>query len=326
MDNIEQHIIRFASLPEAEQEEVEAYVDDHPKWRALLADVKAIEAMRREVPALLDVDEEMLAYYVVVQQSALGASPALRRHFEDVEDRLASDARLRARYEALAERLQAFADELDPTAQFERLTGFRVPASSRSADPPVQRSADSASGDKEESARIGWLPRAVQWAAAAVVLMALLYGALFGISRTMQSDIERLALVDISETQIEGYQLTTRGTATAAGESQSTDALYLQALRTLRGARTSTLGLFPRYDQEQLGQAEQLLHQVIEREEAQSFLQLEAYFFLGKVHLAQGNIEAARSSFRTVAVSEGRRAHEAVEILTVLQETHPAHG
>jgi tetratricopeptide (TPR) repeat protein len=169
------------------------------------------------------------------------------------------------------------------------------------------------------------LPRVARWAAAAVVLVAVLYGGLYGISRATQSSLERLAVVEASETQIEGYALTTRG-ASATSDVDSSGALYLDALRTLREARESTLGLFPRYNIDELSRAETLLQQVIEREGPRSFLQVEAYFFLGKVHLAQGNIEAARSNFQTVALREGRRSMEATEILAELQEEYPAHG
>ena len=327
MDNIESKILQFGSLSPEEQRDVEAYVEEHAEWRAFLDEVKALEAMRRDMPFLLRIDDEALAYYTVATHSELGASAALHRVFEDVEARLSTDAELQERYQSLVRRLDEFADALDPSAQFEALSGFRIEddmeAANQSAatgDQPTTHAPDSSG-----TARIFSLPRAVQWAAAAVVLMALLYGGLYGVSSVMQSEVEQLALVDLSETQIQGYQPTTRG-APATGDAASTDALYLEALRTLRDARVSVLGLFPRYDQDRLARAEELLQQVIERESSRSFLQVEAYFFLGKVHLAQGKIEAARSNFQTVAICEGRRSPEATEILTKLQQKYPAHG
>jgi TolA-binding protein len=330
MTHIENRILSFSSLSTDEQREVEAYVEAHPEWRSFLDEVKALEAIRNDVPFLHDIDDEALAYYAVASHSKLGASAALQRVFEKVEAQLSADSQLRERYESLVHRLSTFTDSFDPYAQFQSLSGFRLEAEARlpqqsegrQSEGVDDRSARNAAGI---TARLLDLPRAVRWAAAAVVLVGLLYGGLYGVSRFTQSSAERLALVDLSETQIQGYQLTTRG-APATDNIESTDALYLDALQTLREARVSTLGLFPRYESGKLARAEELLQQVIEQEEAGSFLQVEAHFFLGKVHLAQGEIEAARSNFRSVAIHEGRRSLEATEILTKLQEEYPAHG
>ncbi len=331
MENIEDKILRLSGLSAEEQQAVEAYVDAHPEWRALLDEVKALSAMAREARILHRVNDEALAYYVVAQHSELSASPALQRVFDDLEDRLDGDPDLRARFEALTARLQEVASSFDPAAQFEELSGFPaaslegLSAEATSGAPAREREKETAWFPSIEDVLVFSLPRTVQWAAAAVVLVGLLYGGLFVVSQALQSDIERLALVDPGETRLEGYSLTLRG-APATADTSSTDAFYLEALRTLRDAQTTTLGLFPRYNQQKLRQAEQLLQRVIEREKNRSFLQVEAYFFLGKVHLAQGKIEAARSNFQTVAIREGRRASEAVEILTQLQERYPAHG
>ena len=330
MDNIKEKILRFDTLSAEDQQAVEAYVDAHPEWRALFDEVRALSDMAREARILRHVDDETLAYYVVAEHTELGASPALRRIFDELEACLDDDPELRTRYDALASRLEELAASFDPTAQFEALTGFEVASlkglsSDDASDAPAGRPAEQAApSSSEHEALVVSLPRAVRWAVAAVVVIGVLYGGLFAASRVMQSDVERLASVEPGETRVEGYSLTLRG-APAAADTTSTDALYLQALRTLRDARTTTLGLFPRYDQQKLGQAEQLLQRVIKREESRSFLQVEAHFFLGKVHLGQGKIEAARSNFQTVATSEGRRAAEAVEILTQLQKQYPAH-
>lgn len=331
MEHIEEKILRFGTLSAEEKQELEAYVDAHPEWRTLLEEVKALSELSREAQLLRRVDDEALAYYVVAKHTGLGASTALRRRFDALEARLSDDPKLRARYQALTSRLEEAAASLDPAAQFEELTGFQVSSleglSSESAEraPAPERRSEDASSMSVRDALVFSLPSAFRWAVAAVALVALAYGGLFAISQALQSDAERLALVDLGETQVEGYELRLRG-AQPVADSTSTDALYLQALRTLREAQTTTLGLFPRYDQQKLRQAEQLLQRVIEREESRSFLQVEAYFFLGKVHLAQGKIEAARSNFQTVAICEGRRTSEAVDILTKLQKQYPAHG
>ncbi len=323
MNDIETKILQFASLSTEEQRRVETYVDTHPEWRSFLEEVKTLEVLRDDVASLHHTDNDVLAYYVVVTHTALNPSGRLERVFAELETKLDTDTALRERYEALVARLDTIGEAIDPVAHFESLSGFRLDPDGASSQHPVDEDGR-LTQESKQGVRIVTLPRAVRWVAAAVVLVAVLYGGLYGVSRATQSDIERLAHVDASETHIEGYTLTTRGTA-ATGTVDTSGALYLDALRTLREARESTLGLFPRYNAGKLTRAEELLQQIIEREGPRSFLQVEAYFFLGKVHLAQGNIEAARSNFQTVTLREGRRSMEAAEILTKLQREYPAH-
>lgn len=322
MENIEEKILQFVELSPDEQQAVEAYVDAHPQWRPLLEEVKALEEVRREVQLLREVDDEALAYYVVAQHFGVGASAPLQRVFDRIEARLARDPAFRDRYEVLIRRLEEIASGLDPIAQFEELSGFRVAAEGEMKPDRDRVERDAARNGRSfvnEVARIIPHPHVMRWAVAAVLVVAVLYGGLFVVSYATQTETERLALVDASEIEVEGYELNTRGSQEPL-DSLSTDTLYLEALYTLREARTTTLGLFPRYDQEKLDQAEELLRHVIEREADDSFLQHEAYFFLGKVHLAQGEIEAARSNFKAVAMREGQRTDEAVQILTELEE------
>jgi len=111
----------------------------------------------------------------------------------------------------------------------------------------------------------------------------------------------------------------TRGPAPSSDTVQ-VQTVYLEALSVLQEARTSTLGLFPRFDPERTTEAEQLLTQVAERTPPTSFLALEAQFYLGKVNLAQGQVDAARTHFRRVVKQDGRKAEEARRILARLQE------
>jgi tetratricopeptide (TPR) repeat protein len=326
MENIEELILQFSTLRPDKQRELEARAEERPEWKALLEEVKALEALCREMRLLQRPNDELLAYYVVVREGYVEAPTALRQAFEALEARLSNEPALQVRYEAMAERLDMFTSSFDAESQFETLTGFAASSlTDLSASDPREPSEEAVNEAPSAMASVLSLPRALQWAIAAIVLVALLYGGLYAASWVLHSDAERLALVDPRETQVEGYQLTLRG-AQSAPEKAPMDALYLQALQILRDAQTTTLGLFPRYDQEKLAQAERLLQRVIENEESRSFLQMEAHFFLGKVYLAQGKIEKARSNFQTVAICEGRRTPEAVEILTELQKRYPAHG
>lgn len=135
----------------------------------------------------------------------------------------------------------------------------------------------------------------------------------------MQSDLERLAAFDAGELEVVGYHMRSPH-AGGPRVDVSSDRLYFRALATLREVRTTTLGLFPRYDPERLTEAARLLEEVARGEEDGSFLQLEASFLLGKVRLAQGDLPGARAAFGAVVRGRGRQAEEASEILSALEE------
>jgi hypothetical protein len=299
MKNVEARILEYPDLSPAEQQAVDDYVHDHPQWAALLEDVKALDALLGDARA-----------------------PDKPPHAE------ASDREERVR------RLRALEAETEaPAAHFEALMGHppsgrseeRSPASGRVSEPAgwgvprPDRAARAKGGARVLRGR--W----VRYAAVALLAVAVLYGALFAASRLSQSDMERLALVEGDRLSVEGYGL--RGMRTRSGPSETTagdstrlDQRYLRGLRLLRAARTSTLGLFPRYDDAQVGRAARELEAVAEDAETDSFLQLEALFFLGKARLAQGDRVGATRALRRVVTGEGRLAPEAQEILTTLYE------
>lgn len=329
MNEIEQQILGYHDLSPDEQEGVEEYVAAHPEWQPLLRDVKALEALASEARLLhsADIHDEVLAYYVVYEY--LGerrVSARMSELFDQIDARLDTDAALNTRYEAFKQRLDRALNATDPTEQFERLSGHDLdtmspsePQSESQTEPqqPVTAS--------PQSSWLDWLammPRAFQWALAAVCIAALVYGVLWMASGLSQSDIEELAVISPSETQVEGYTVRLRsGNAQA---TSSADALYRQALAALRDARTSFFGLFPGYDTAALTRADSLLTQVVDREEAGSFLQLEAHYFLGKIRLAQREVEAARAHFKTVVEGGGSKAPESADILNELQRIAPS--
>jgi predicted negative regulator of RcsB-dependent stress response len=171
------------------------------------------------------------------------------------------------------------------------------------------------------------LPLAVRGVGAVAVLLLGTYAVLFAASTASQSTLDRLAAVDVSNQMVESYYSTnTRGASPPSADTMRAGTLYLDALATLRDARTSTLGLFPSYDADALDRAEAQLRQVLNRTDQDSFLALEAQFYLGKAYLAQGRVDAARTRFETVVEREGRRAQEARRILDVLREEAPGGG
>jgi tetratricopeptide (TPR) repeat protein len=166
------------------------------------------------------------------------------------------------------------------------------------------------------------VPKAIQLALAAVAVAAMLYGGLLGVSTLTTSPVQELSAVAESETAIEGYQSSPAPIDDV--DAATPDELFLRALSLIREARTTTFGLFPRYDQADLSRAEALLDEVLGRDETGDFLRREAFFFRAKTRLALGEIEAARSDFKTVAQLDSRRAKEAVSILKQLQDAYPA--
>lgn len=336
MNSPEERILAYPHLSPEEKRRVEAYVEEHPKWGPLLQDVQALEELAHDVQRLdeLPRGDEVLATYVVAQHLYSDAIPSsLREVFDRLEARMETDDQLRMRYEEVRSHLETLDAEFDPRSHFEQLTGHTLAQDAEAEEsgsaeheerderPPSRTVREPAEPSRTPSERVstGILSAAGRWAVAAVTVVAVAYGVLFLASRLSQDPLDRLASVEVGQDVLESYQVRTRSVAPAPG-STSVDQTYLQGLRALRGARTTTLGLFPRYDSEKLQRAERLLSTVAERAEDGSFLQLEALFYLGNVQLAQGDVEQARSNLKIVVQLEGRRAEEAYQTLKELQQ------
>jgi hypothetical protein len=364
MTSIEERILSYASLSDAERNEVQVFVNANPEWYPLLNDVKHLaSAMPLPDEAASTPEDAMLAYYLTATYLEPHGtwSRQLRNAFRRLEQRIDDDADFAERARTFRERLQAAEDAVDPIDHFHSLTASSnatdMPtdapgpdASSRSsgdssaeratsADPVAAgeeagegASREGASGenaagdDKPERGRVlGWVarwPQAVQWGFALFLIGALLAAAAWGIDRATRSPLDRLAALDVSETRIEGYRMNVSDSL-AASDSVSTDRLFLRALTTFREARTTTLGLFPRYHDPTLQDAMTQLETVVDREPAGSFLALEARFFLAKAHLAQEQTDAARAELQVLARRDNRRAAEAVKLLQDLQRVAP---
>ncbi|MFB6249949.1 MAG: tol-pal system YbgF family protein [Salinibacter sp.] len=331
MDDVEEQILSYPQLPEVEKQAVEAYVEDHPEWAPLLRDVRALESAARGAnvdPAA--PDDPLLAAYVVARHPETDTeSPALGEAFEALERRMDEDAVLRERVDAARRRLRSAEAEVDPVSQFEELTGHALPAAETAPadapmdDAPAADRADRAPASPSKSLvdRVMALPLAVRGIGAVAGLLLGTYAVLFAASTASQSTLDRLAAVDVSSQMVESYYSTNTRSATApTADTTRAGPLYLDALATLRDARTSTLGLFPRYDGDALERAEAQLKKVLDRTEQDSFLALEAQFYLGKAYLAQGRVDAARARFKAVVEREGRRAQEARRILETLRK------
>lgn len=335
MDNVEEQILSYPHLSAEEQREVEVYVEGHPEWAPLLRDVRGLESFIRGVP---DGGEEtslesLLTAYVVIRHFQRGGkvSVEMERLFEKVEERLEDESELQERVEAIRRRLKRAEAGLDPVSHFEELTGHSLAPdaerASASSPEPSTRTNESRSSSRRTSmaSLLDWmegLPLAIRGVGAAAVLLLGTYAVLFVASEASQSTLDQLAAVDVSTQMVESYYSTNTRSATPSADTLTADGLYLEALSILRDARTSTLGLFPRYDSDALEETETKLKRVLEQTESGSFLALEAQYYLGKVALAQGRVEAARDRFETVVEREGRLAEDARRILQTLQEEY----
>lgn len=332
MDNAEEQIFAYPHLSQEQQRAVESYVEDHPEWASLLHDVQALEALApRAVVGPESSEEGVLVTYGLARHVHGDAVPdSLAPVVEQVEARLESDESLRARLNTIQSRIEAAEAAVDPAAQFEDLTGHSL------ADIGAEDSA-SASDTAHEAEQEGpsfaalldallGLPRVARLGMAAVVAVVGVYGGLSVASSASQSTLDRMARVEVSGQMIESYYDTTTRSAVPADRSASQDAgaLYLDALSTLRNARSTTLGFFPAYAPDSLAKAATGLRSVLDQTEDGAFLALEARFYLAKAQLAQGNVEAARANLKRVVEQEGRQADAAYEILRTLQEEYPA--
>lgn len=71
-------------------------------------------------------DDAVLALYLVTHALGGAAPPGHAAAFAALEARLCREPALRRRRALLERRLQALAASVEPTAQFERLTGYRL--------------------------------------------------------------------------------------------------------------------------------------------------------------------------------------------------------
>lgn len=327
MDDLEEKILSYPHLSGEEQREIEAYVEKNPEWAPLLRDVRSVEGLsvRADLPS-----DSLLATYVVVQhlhpEGDREISNQLRTAFARLEARIEEEESLRQEVDAAKRRLREAESSIDPVSQFEALTEHSLEPENGARS----KENGASEPDPEASPRTSrtwwdavWAPpRLVRLGGVAAILLVGLYAGLYGVSLATQSTLDRLAAPEVSEQVVNSYTSTEMRNVRSAGEEASADDRYLDALSRLRDAHVSTLGLFPRYDAEQLDQAKQRFGQVLEEVDPGSFLALEAHFYLGKIALAQDDVATARTHFKTVVQREGRQTQEAYEILKTLQREY----
>lgn len=326
MHDVEERILSYPHLPPAEQREIHDYVESNPEWASLLRDVRALEAATM-FPEQDVEPAPLVATYVVVQDlHPETIPPALERAFEQLEARIEKDEELQQEIAMARERLAEAQTSFHASDRFEQLTGHRLEAGSNFDDVAsgTRTTEPSRGGTLPLVGLIRDLPVLVRGGVAAAALVVLLYGALFAVSSATQSTLDRLAVIEADDAVVEEYVETQTRAVVPGATAVKVDSLYVAALTTLRGARVSTLGLFPRYEPGPLRRSEGLFRQVLTEVDSSSFLALETHFYLGKIALARGDRETARAEFREVVEGEGRKMTEAKRILRRLQEMPPS--
>ncbi len=324
MKQIEEKILLYSELSPEERKEIDAYVASHPELADLLEEVRAFEKLVKEARAFTGrpPDDSALAYYVATRFLERHPMPdGLREVFARIEAALKKDAVLRERYEVFERRMREIEAASDAVAQFERLAGYALePPGAGEPRPPAlrplkpSRAADRASRPPARIHRLAHRP--MRRAVAASLALVVLYGALFVISETTRSSLDRTLRLDEDASAFYGPHVRSGNVGFLTDPA---DSLYFRAMETLGEARKSTLGLFPHYDAERLREAAGYLREVIGTVEPNSFLYLEAQFFLGKIYLAQGDLPAAEAAFEAVVKGQGSRMDEAREMLRMLR-------
>lgn len=313
MNNVEAKILSYPHLRDDEQEDIETYVETHPEWAPLLEDVRALESASGSVQSGLS--DDLIAAYVTVRHVHPDAvPPELRETFSGLEATLEERPALRREADAARARLRDAESALDPAAHFEALTDHTLRETTETADATT-----APSPTLDDALR---LPLIMRWAGAVVVVLGLVYGGLYGASRMGQSTLDRLAAVEVSGRVVESYNSGAVRGPVPPSQTTTADAQYVEALSRLRAARTTTLGLFPRYVPEELAAARTRFRAVLESVEPRSFLALESHFYLGKIALAQERVLVARRHFSAVVRGESRRDEDAYQILKVLQQEY----
>lgn len=302
MDSLEDQIFLYPYLPPEEQRAVDAYLVQHPDWIPVRDEALALAPLwaqaRRELNA---PDEALLAWMVATRAVRSHPMPeTLQAVIARLEGHLKAHPDLQTQVTALENRRLALEVASDPLVQFEQLSGTRLEArpvplqAMQRADRPAQR-----------LLRVLALPQWHRYAVAASVLLVALYGVLFLAGRRME-------VLHLSPDEPGLY------TPLPRGEAVAVDALYQQALQQLIAARTTTLGLFPRYNRAQVKTAQGLLTQVLVQQEPGTFLHCQAAFYLGQTHLLLEEPDAARNAFREAAQPDCPRQADAVEALRKL--------
>ena len=273
------------------------------------------------VPSWRESDEA-LAYYVTTGRLEGSSAPkAVLRELKRIEEEAEADPALRRRLTGIRMRLDELANASDGEAALERLTGHHLTQGPglrglRAVPEALRREGARAARSqrvREATPRLVRKPARHLWGASRVVIAATLcYGLLALISLATRPPHQDLVLVPRDGTAVE------RALRLRGGESDAVAAQnlrYMYAHRLLADARRSTLGLFTRYDRDQVQEAIGLLREAVDHSLEDSPLWRLSLMLLARAHLATGDVDSARVTLLVLAERDGREAQEARVLL-----------
>ena len=330
MDSITTLLLNYDLLTDGERVEADAHLAAHPEDAPLVAEGRALHALLdhaakagAELP-----DVEAVAQFLAMNVGHHPPPPELATLGDRIEAAFAAHPELERQYSMMQDRLRTLADGAEsPRAQFERLAGYDLdglpsartptmasPVSPDTPPPPPQklrtwRARAEEVEDRPLLQRLSF-PRLLL---AATVLGALVYGGLFLASNAQRTELEHLASLEEIPVEYEGLRL--RG---ADGFADPAAERYAAALDRLHAARSSTLGLFPHYDEAQLDTTLYLLREVTQLDAPDAPLGLEAWYLMGRIFLYRGEVEPARKALQLVVERQGPAAPDALRLLDAL--------
>jgi len=191
-----------------------------------------------------------------------------------------------------------------PREQFERLTGRTLGPLASEATRPLDSMHASMHAVRPQ--RSGEPSARGFWRILVFVVLGYVgvYVVLFAVSALRTS--ERTRVADVADV------------AASFREGDGTQAeRYATAVATLGQARRSTLGLFPRYDDESLNQAADAFAEIAREAPGGSYGQ-ESALAIGRIRLLQVREDEARLALESIVAHGGYRAPEAARLLDYL--------
>lgn len=296
----------YWELGPEERRAVEEYVADHPELVPRLKRVQALASLIDEARSAPPSDEDVARY--VTRGMFGGTSELTESELARLANEIETDPEVAARAARMEVRLQELGRMHDPVAHFEALRGeSTAPADETS----LRRLDDVQEADTDQDA----FPLR-RWAIAAVMGFLVLAASFVVLQIATTSRLDRLAHFQADELESAPYELRTR----SAVEPAPTDSLFLQALSLLRGAQRSYFGLFYEYDEDAMATAGETLSELLDSEEGETYLTLEARYLLAKILIHQGRLGGASEQLDTVITEGGGRTSRARELLSELEK------
>ena len=300
---LEDRLRTYSSLSAEERRALAAEIAGRPDLAASLAEAQALADVADAASGDPSVAERVV-------EARLGHST--EADFAPEEETHASNVR-----EALDR--QAREGEA-PLAQFERLSGHVLEPDADAGMRPFRGRIAGGDGHPTDSRaarlavdRVPARPvrkSPLRWAAAAGLVLAMVYGGLFAGSSWMLPEDAQVA-------DVENISATFRP---VRGADRSDD--YDRAVRLVNDARVSTLGLFPRYENEGLEEAADLFAEIASDSPTDLYGQ-EAALAIGRIRLYQGQTDKARIALESAVARGSYRAPEAVRLLNYI-DNRPA--